>query len=151
MGTAPSTARPGDDVFDGLLGAGVVETAFVLQPGDGGGELGGIAPVRRSGSTFGDCADRLAQLGDLLRKARRCAPGASPRQKGTLGGAPCASSTSTRPRSHAADAPGSVAEQHDVAGQALDGEILVHRADHDVLRAWPRRCRARFRELRRRW
>ncbi len=25
----------GDDVFDQLLGAGVVETAFVLQPGDG--------------------------------------------------------------------------------------------------------------------
>jgi hypothetical protein len=58
-----------------------------------------------------------------------CGAGASPRQNGIVGAAPCASSTSTRPAADAADSPGRVAEQHDVAGQALDGEVLVHRAD----------------------
>ena len=41
-------------------------------------------------------ADFLPQFGDLQRSSCVRA-GASPRQKGTVGGAPCASSTSTRP------------------------------------------------------
>ena len=33
---------------------------------------------------------------------------------------------------HASDAPRGVAEQHDVAGIALDGEVFVERADDDA-------------------
>ena len=82
-------------VIDGLLGAGFVEAALALEPGDR--RAAACGDSRRCRQI--ELADLLAQLGQLLRKARRCAPGASPRQKGTLGGAPCASSTSTRPRS----------------------------------------------------
>src|ERR1700730_14996192 len=35
---------------------------------------------------------------------------------------------------HAPDAPGVVAEQDDVAGERLDGEVLVHRADEGLVR-----------------
>ena len=37
-------------------------------------------------------------------------------------------------RLHAADSPGRVSEQHDVARQTLDGKIFVHGADNRVIR-----------------
>ena len=150
-GNGAEDCAAGDDVFDGLLGAGIVEAAFVFEPGDGGAHARGDFCCRvLRGTARDDCANLLAQFGDLRGKFGGAA-GASPRQKGTLGAAPCASSTRTRPRLHAADAPGSVAEQHDVAGEAFDGEIFVDGADDGAFGLWRLRCRARFRESRRRW
>ncbi len=58
----------------------------------------------------------------------RC--GASPSQKGMLGGAPWASSTRTRAGGFdALDAPAGVAEEDDVAGGGVDGEVLVEGGD----------------------
>ena len=54
--------------------------------------------------------------------------------EGDAGAAPWASSTRTRPGFDAADAPGSGAQQEDVAGHALDGEIFIHGADRGAFR-----------------
>ncbi len=79
--------------------------------------------------------------------------GASPRQKGIVGGAPCASSTSTRPEFDfdPANAPRGVAQQHDVAGIALDREVLIHRADDDLFGLRHHGDTAQSPESRRRW
>ena len=55
--------------------------------------------------------------------------GASPFQNGIDGGAPCASSTRTTPLSTRRMRQECRAEQEDVAGHALDGEVFVERAD----------------------
>ena len=61
-------------------------------------------------------------------------PGASPFQKGMLGGAPWASSTRTIPADSIRLMRQDVrAEENDVAGHALDGEVLVQRADEGAL------------------
>ncbi len=63
----------------------------------------------------------------------RC--GASPNQKGTEGGAPCASSTSTRPGGlHTLHAPACVAQQDHVAGPGVDREVFVQCGDLYVFR-----------------
>ena len=72
------------DVCGGLLGARLVEPAFVQQK-LAAGSVGGI--------------DVLAQLATLRAKTRSVRPGASPRQNGIDGAAPWASSTRTRPGS----------------------------------------------------
>ncbi len=84
---------------------------------------------------------RSCRLQDLRAASRKRAcdssadrPGASPSQNGTDGGAPCASSTYTRPGAHALDAPRVRAQQEDVAGQALHREILIQRADVAAIR-----------------
>ena len=56
-------------------------------------------------------------------------PGASPSQKGMFGGWPFGVLDPHRPALDALNALGRVAELKDVARHALDGEILVHRAD----------------------
>ena len=61
-------------------------------------------------------------------------PGASPSQNGMFGGAPCASSTRTRPALDAQDAVARIAELEHIAGQALDREVLVDAADAVALR-----------------
>jgi hypothetical protein len=71
---------------------------------------------------------------DTANDSSSLRPGASPSQNGMFGGAPLASSTRTRPRSTAQDAVAGVAELEDVAGHALDGEVLVDRADRSGLR-----------------
>jgi len=55
--------------------------------------------------------------------------------KGNVGAAPWASSTSTRAgfAFHPANAPRRVAEEHDVAGHALDGEVFVQRANDNSI------------------
>ena len=73
----------------------------------------------------------LAQPGDLLGKLQRAAGSlAAPERdagRGALG-----VFHPQRPGFHAADAPGGGAEQEDIAGHALHGEILVHRAHCDA-------------------
>ncbi len=51
-----------------------------------------------------------------------------------FGGAPFASATRTVPAADLQDAPRRVAELEDVARHALDGEVLVERADERVVR-----------------
>ena len=60
--------------------------------------------------------------------------GASPSQKGMVGGAPCASATRTVPERHLQNPPRRVAKLKDVAGDRLDGEVLVQRADERLFR-----------------
>ena len=74
-----------------------------------------------------------AQVARARPKARGVRPGRSPSQKGMLGGAPSASRTAHLAAAHVEHAPRSIAQQKDVAGQALDGEILVDRADERFL------------------
>ncbi len=61
-------------------------------------------------------------------------PGASPSQNGRLGGWPLASLDPDDAALDALDAIGGVAELEHVAREALDGEILVDRADDEVFR-----------------
>ena len=56
-------------------------------------------------------------------------PGASPRQNGMVGGAPWASRDDDLAAADVLDPPRRVAQQEDVAGVALDGEVFVERAD----------------------
>ena len=60
--------------------------------------------------------------------------GASPSQNGIVGAWPAASSTQDPRALDPHDPPRGVAEQEDVAGHALDGEVLVERADRRLLR-----------------
>ena len=75
-----------------------------------------------------------AQARDARRQLVASVPGASPSQNGIVGGSPCASSTRIRPALDPQDPVGDVAELEDVALQALDREVLVHRADELRLR-----------------
>ena len=59
--------------------------------------------------------------------------GASPSQNGMFGGAPFASATRITPVPHLQHPPRRVAELKDVARHALDGEVLVQRADERVV------------------
>ena len=72
--------------------------------------------------------------------ARGCAPGASPSQNGMVGGAPCASSTRTRPLSTRRMRHEVLPSRKTSPAMRLDGEVLVDRADlgpvglqHDVV------------------
>ena len=140
----------GDDVFDRLLGAGIVEAAFVLEPANGGADFGRVCAGKNRRVTRNERADLFAQLGDApgeFHGARRRF--AAPERN--VGRRALRVLDQHGAAAHAANAPGRVAEQHDVAAQTLDGEILVDGADRGVLRARRQRCRARFRESRRRW
>ena len=130
-GNGAQYGAAGEDVFDDLLGAGIVEAAFALEPVDRRRE-------RSASLLLGACRGRIprraslirfAQVGDAARRVPGCVPGASPRQKGTLGAAPCASSTRTVPactrRMRQEVLPSSMMSPR----KAFDGEILVHRAD----------------------
>ena len=105
------------DVFDRLLGAGIVQAALVLEPTHGRAATFGLCGVMPtagvSPSRSLTCWRKLATCCD----SSAVRAGASPRQKGTLGGAPCASSHqhAARAHFHAPDPPRRVAQQHDVA------------------------------------
>ena len=77
--------------------------------------------------------------------------GASPSQNGMLGAAPCASSTRTRPALHAANAPGGIAQQNDVAAQALHRKVLGDGAHRGAFRLRDDGVERSCRESRRRW
>ena len=86
------------------------------------------------------CRSTSSRRRETPRDSSSLRPGASPSQNGMFGAAPCASSTRTRPGSIAQDALAGVAELEDVAGHALDREVLVDRADRraPAARARPR-------------
>ena len=69
--------------------------------------------------------DLVAQPRHRRATARRCGPAPRRARTGWSAAAPCASSTRTAPALDAQDAPRGVAELEDVAGQALDREVLV--------------------------
>ena len=109
--------RAGADVRDGLLRAAAIEAA-----------LARCSNVRR-GSVL-DAADLRRAARDTRRDSSTVRPGASPRQNGIDGRRAVRVLHAHAPGLDAADAPGRGAEQEHVAGQALDREILVERADH---------------------
>ena len=94
-----------------------------------------------------------ARSSDTALDSSNVRPGASPRQNGIVGAAPCASSTRTRPASTRRMRHDVVPEQEHVAGHALDREVFVERADdrfvrlgdHEVLRVVRNRAARRDR------
>ena len=75
-----------------------------------------------------------ARRRDTAADSSSLRPGASPSQNGMVGGAPVRVLDPHRAALDAQDAVGGVAELEDVAGHALDGEVLVDRADDLALR-----------------
>ena len=103
----------GCDVGDCLLGAGFVESA-----------LGSRKSERvRSGR------ESRSRTRETSRDSSGERPGASPSQNGMEGGGAMGIFDAHAPGLDAADAPGVRAEQENIAGEALDREILVERAD----------------------
>ncbi len=124
----PEDRAAGDDELDGLLGAGAVEAAGVHQPVDGRPAGGGLAgrPRRRAARPLVDLApDQAHPFGELVGPARCLA---APERDGR-GLAVCVFDQHTAGARHAPNAPRRVAEQHHVAGHALDGEVLVDGPD----------------------
>ena len=75
-----------------------------------------------------------ARKRDTETESSSLRPGASPSQNGMVGAMPCGVLDAHDAALDPQDLVALVAELEDVAGQALDGEILVHRADDLVLR-----------------
>ena len=110
--------RGGRGSQSGLAGQHVVE-GLLGRRGRRATIRAGRSPVR---------GDLLAQFRDLFGKLARAAGGlAAP--EGDVGRGAVGIFDAHAAGLHAADAPGGGAEQEDVAGQALHGEILVDRAD----------------------
>ena len=115
-GDIPQYRAALQDVFDRLLGGGIVESAFLLKPPDGfrNRGLAGRNPDGRSVTQA--IADFFAQAGYMRRKllsARRSL--AAP--EGNTGRSAVSIFHQHAPRLalHATDAPRGVAQQHDVA------------------------------------
>ncbi len=85
-------------------------------------------------STCGSAASTSSRSADTAADSSALRAGASPSQNGIVGGCPRASSTRTRPASHPQDPVGAVAELEHIAGEALDREVLVQRADEGARR-----------------
>ncbi len=133
VGTAPSTARPDTHVVDGLLGARAVEAAGGHEPLDGGDGRGRLVAGVLGSGVRSETVDLGAKAGDVMRQfgraGRRLAAPERNRRRRAVGVL-----HEHAPRSrHTADPPGRVAEEHDVTGHALDGEVLVDGADGHVV------------------
>ena len=85
------------NVFDRLLGAGIVEAAFFFQPGRLLAATSGCVAENPTGEVCGSISLIFSRNSPTCSDNSSVRAGASPRQNGTVGGAPCASSTSTRP------------------------------------------------------
>ena len=107
-------AQVGDD----LLGAAAIDVRLVHQPAHRrlGLRSRRAATSRRRSATAADSSGVRA--------------GASPSQNGMVGGAPWASTTRTRPASTRRMRQERLPSRKMSPGQALDGEVLVHLADH---------------------
>ena len=129
VGTVPRRLRPSENVFDDLLGAGIVQTAFALEPVDRRRERREFRAGGMPGSvSIGEIADGFAEVGELRGEFLGAAGSfAEPERNAGRGavrvfdehGAGVARGEFSR----------SVAEENDVAGKAFDGEILVDGAD----------------------
>ena len=122
------------DVFDRLLGGGVIESAFFLQPRDGFRHRGlaGRNPDGRSVTqAVADFSTQTSHMSGKFLSSRRglAAP------EGNAGRCAVSIFHQHAPRFalHATDAPRGVAQQHDVAGIAFDREVFVERADHNAV------------------
>ena len=103
----------------------------------GGGRQAERSPRARSRTAGSPSASRRSTSSrsrDTAAESSSVRPGDSPNQNGMFGGWPWASSTYTRPVSTFADPVGGVAQLEDVARDALEGEVLVERADGQALR-----------------
>ena len=128
-GTAPRTERPAKTYRTACSAPPSSRPHSRFEPSHRVGETRrGIFAIRRRSCQF---ADLLAQRGDLLGKFRG-AGGRFATPEGHVGRSALGVFDEDAAGLHAADAPGSVAEKHDVAGQALDGEVFVHRANDVV-------------------
>ena len=123
------------DVLDRLLGAGIVQPALFFQPGDSLRHCGLALRDSNWENVVQAIADFLSQVGNmggkLLGSRRSLAP---PEGDGGRSAMSIFDQHTARLAFHAADAPGGVAEQHDVAGHALDGEVFVQRAHDNSVR-----------------
>src|SRR5579863_10271457 len=132
-GHSSEHGAPGDDVLDGLLRARAIEPAFTLEKINRVRSAWTISQRRVIGDTLRQVGDFLSQLGHLLgqlaRARRRFAAPEGDIRRRTL-----RVFDKDPARLDAADAPGSVSEEHDVATKALDREIFVHRTDVRAIR-----------------
>ena len=118
VGSAPSAPRAGAHIGDGLLRAAC-----------------GRARTRAAATQSG-CgrATMSSRSRETSRESSSVRPGASPCQNGIDGRRAVRIFHAHAARLHAPDAPGRGAQQKHIAGQALDGEIFVERADRGAFR-----------------
>src|SRR5579863_717279 len=123
------------DVLNRLLGAGVVETALLLQPGDGFRDCGlGLRNANRK-DVAQTIADLFAQIGHM--EGQLLGAGRSFAAPEGDGGRRTMRVFDQHPAGfafYAMNAPRSVAEQHDIAGIGFDREVLVHGTNHRAFR-----------------
>ena len=88
---------PLQNVFDRLLRARIIEPAFFFQPAQPRAATSGCVAENPTGEVCGSISLIFSRNVPMCSESSSVRAGASPRQNGTLGGAPCASCTSTRP------------------------------------------------------
>ena len=144
----------GHDVFNQLLGSGIVEPTLVFEPGDcvlhlrrqlkPAHPLFGrrFAAVFRDSNLYGQrsgvgqhCADAFAQLRNMVRKfsgARRRFP--QPERHTGRGAVGVFDQHSASSRFNARDTPGGVPQQEDVARITFDGKVFIEGANDNLFR-----------------
>ena len=128
-GNGAEHGAPGDDVGDELLRAAGADAALFHEPCDGRGHLGlrgrdvaGRHVGRARGDLLAQFADAVAQNGGALRRFAE-PEGQRGRRAVSIFDEDAACGFD------ALNAPAGVAEQDDVAGAGVDGEVLVERGD----------------------
>ncbi len=123
------------DVFDRLFGAGIIESAFLLEPVHGCRHIGlrrGEADRRRMGQHL---TDLLPQISDVLGKF--LGPGqcfASPKRHTGRGPMRILHQHAAGVGFDAANHPRSISQQHNVAAIAFHGEVFIHGTDDKTVR-----------------
>ena len=140
-----------DDVGDELESCGVVEEALALEEGEGVGDFEVLRSIgflcasipRLRGETWGTqiCGgeiagaevDLVAEVADAVREDRGALGGFAFPEGDAGWGAVGVFDEDLAGGVDALDAPAGVAEEDDVAGRGVDGEVLVEGGDLDVL------------------
>ncbi len=123
----------GDDVADELHGSGGAEAALFLEPTGAGGDLGVGGREGLGGDGWGAGGDLLAEVADAGGEDGGALRGfALPEGDGGRG-AVGVFDEDLAGGLDALDAPGGVAEEDDVAGGGVDGEVLVEGGDLDAI------------------
>ena len=124
----------GNDVFDGLLRPGIIKAAFLFQPFHRMEHLSRLLVDEARNRVWSQIADVLAQFADLLREFLG-ASGSFTQPKRNRGRSTVGILHQHAPGTlDAADAPACVAQQNNVALEALDSEIFVQGAHHHAFR-----------------